>query len=456
MSDDESMDARLRAAGERWRAATPAATAESGASEFEPLPEPAPRRRTWIASAAAAAIVAAVGVGVGIFASGSGHQPVASGQRALPNQPVGSQSALQGVTWVSRATGVQVVFLADAVRLDDGCTNGLRSLQVNGDQLSIGAAFGPQMTCGGGGAPAAPPTPDPRAVAAAQRFEQLLHGTSTWAVTGHTLTLSRAGVGSTTLTTNGKQAPTILGGNWVLTQYNDSAGRTHNIVDPGYNGVTFDVTSAGQLTASGFCGGLTGLVTVSDVSIDLSGTGALNPAQRCAFPQPGSADRVLPSLLSGTVWYSIRGDDLIISKQGQPGNLVYTFIPQSQTTQSPPTVPAVTTSPVSTIPPVAPPPYGTWKLSNGDVYLTLQDTQYRIDFRCEQVIGRTDYANTSITFGAPEDTPHSCPPSLNQQAEARQTALVKATLSGQTMSSANDGTLTISNGNRTLVFVRQG
>lgn len=435
MSDDESMDARLRAAGERWRAATPAATAESGASEFEPLPEPAPRRRTWIASAAAAAIVAAVGVGVGIFASGSGHQPVASGQRALPNQPSGTQSALQGVTWVNRATGVQVVFLADAVRLDDGCTNGLRALQVNGDQLSIGATVGPQSTCGGAGAPAAPTTPDPRAVAEGRRFEQLLHGTSTWSVNGDTLALSRPGVGSTTLTTNGKQAPTILGGRWRLT------GVTNREID-------LAVTADGHFTASDDACGVSGTVTVTDLTMTFDTTGP--PCHALGTPQTGRID----AFLSGTAQYSIHGNELIISKQGQPGSLLYGF--DAQPVQAPPTVSPPNACCVTTPTPVAPPPYGTWKLSNGDVYLTLQGTQYRIDFRCEQVTGSTSYANTSITFGAPEDTPHSCPPSLNQQAEARQTALVKATLSGTVQSSANDGTLTIINGNRTLVFVRQG
>lgn len=78
---DETMDARLRAAGERWRAGTtvvaepPAAT---GPIELAPPPH-RPRRTRWIAAASAAVVAAALAVGGTLLLTrthGTGGQPV--------------------------------------------------------------------------------------------------------------------------------------------------------------------------------------------------------------------------------------------------------------------------------------------------------------------------------------------------------------------------------------------
>ena len=90
---DEQMDARLAAAGERWRtdnttvACAPAPTVAETDPEIAP-PAPAHRRR-WGLLGSAAAVAAALVVGGTFLLRGSGNGPTPSGDTA----------ALEGHVW---------------------------------------------------------------------------------------------------------------------------------------------------------------------------------------------------------------------------------------------------------------------------------------------------------------------------------------------------------------------
>ncbi len=130
---DERMDARLRAAGQRWRAGTDGDTALAEVPEIdEELLAPPRRRRTWLVAAAGAAVVALVaGLAIGLRG-----QP-----RHAP--PSADTAGLQGVVWLlqgapgTRSTATFYVGHDGNLVADDECRLIAGHASVTASRLTV-------------------------------------------------------------------------------------------------------------------------------------------------------------------------------------------------------------------------------------------------------------------------------------------------------------------------------
>lgn len=195
----DDMDARLRQAGERWRAAnaTPASfdvdavTGVPDTSRIPVVPSRAAIRRprwAWLAAAVVGAAAAAV---VGLVIAGGGSN--------TPMPAVGNAPPLLGTTWhltaLTGANGASVRIVAPAsltvdrpaaLGADDGCNHYSGPLSVRQATLDIGTLAGTAIGCTG------PIEAQIRLIASVL----LDAGTVHYSITGDELTLTRPGAGT--------------------------------------------------------------------------------------------------------------------------------------------------------------------------------------------------------------------------------------------------------------------
>jgi heat shock protein HslJ len=323
---DDLLDARLHAAGDRWRAAHP----EPADVDFRHLAaDPpavvpvvpavrgaatAPRRtRLWLAAAAAvAATVAAALLAVQLGGS-SGRAPS------------GGTPALIGVDWTlvqvveqtghaTQAGDAQLTVSADG-RLSgtDGCNHIGAAVKVSATELEVPALATTAMAC---------LNPNPAAAIAERLIHEVLSGTVRWSVLGDQLTLTKPGKASLvygkvkhTATTDPKA---LVGPIWELSGIEHDSGNSGSATgssDMANTTATFD--STGRLTISHRCYVLGAGVRFGAGTLDI---GKVTVTR--AIPCPATADQqaeqqqdsAADGILTGHVVWSVRDTDLTVTK----------------------------------------------------------------------------------------------------------------------------------------------
>jgi heat shock protein HslJ len=307
---DEQMDARLRAAGKRWRTANTAVAEPSEPSEVELAPPAPNRRRNWWAIASAAVVVAALALGGILFARSHDN-----GNSASKN------IALTGVTWTDPDSNGAVVFLDGAARLTGFCGTTTLPLRVDGDHLTIGTkSLGIGAGCTLPGIKRTPAqqrqyNQQQRALA---RFLRIVHGPATWSIAGDHLTLTKPGVGVITLVTNGAPAPQLVGTQWRLTRYYYDGATTSDHRVSG-QAADLDIDADGSFVASDDCGLITGTAYVGRDRVRFVSKST------CIDPGFAPSTALVDAVLSGPVTYTINGDQLFLQTQG--AMLTYRAVP---------------------------------------------------------------------------------------------------------------------------------
>src|SRR5664279_2610727 len=145
---DDAMDARLRAAGDRWRATNSAVVEAPQAIdeiEIRSKPTPTPTRRfthRWVTAASAAIVAAALVVaGVAISRNSlSGNSLSGKGSSDTPNGTNNETAAgLIGTTWTLAGTPGATLRIASDGTLtgNDGCNTLGGRAKITGDKLTL-------------------------------------------------------------------------------------------------------------------------------------------------------------------------------------------------------------------------------------------------------------------------------------------------------------------------------
>ena len=354
MSTDNDMDAMLRDAGSRWRAAHSGSASSVDFDVITPVAQPS-RRRNWLLVASAALIVAALAVGSAWFAAGRDHSP-----KANPAGPVssGDTHGLTGIRWQllmasgptensgpsgsSQGLYPPLEFNADGTVLaNDGCNSISGPATIGASTITFGALATSAMGC----------TLDAGGTYQEHLIQTVLQGTVSWKVeddgvgrgSSH-LTITNAGAG--TLVYEGKLAvqpvidPAKMQGTWQLTNYTQTAADNNS--GSGGGAAANGGGSAGG-SSGGFEDGLGDILTINadgtfkiqhrcytdagQVGIG-SGTAAWSgvhpdgavPCPAIADPQTEHLiDALVDHVLSGsTTWTIDTGGSLTITKD--PGN----------------------------------------------------------------------------------------------------------------------------------------
>jgi heat shock protein HslJ len=297
---DEQMDARLRAAGERWRAGT----AMDEASLDEPIelqPARPSRPHRTLAMVSAAAVVVALTIGAVLFAvnRGSTSSPAAGGD---PTR------ALEGVIWSYPHGLASLVFVPGGVKISGNCFVRTHVMNASGNQFELGHGVGPLWLCGGFAG-----TPAMRR--AEERFSRVMgHGAIAWSLRGNELRLSR-GADDVVLSASAELPVRLDGQTWNLDTVNEPGGRTDR---NGY-GATLKINRDGTFVANDSCNTLNGSVQTSLASLAFTNVSA--SANGCTEPAP--VRPVIDTLLNGTTGFLINGDQLILRRDGYRGALYY-------------------------------------------------------------------------------------------------------------------------------------
>jgi heat shock protein HslJ len=326
MGTDEQMDARLQAAGARWRASTGDVTTDGSAFvqlTDEPLPVIAParpvRRRRWTGVGSGIVAAAAVAVGLVWLAGGRGAAPV---QTADGDQQAGSSSIAQ-IHW-------NLVALVDAhgTRTDparpatffldpdntqfpllagDGCnalSGSARLPESAPGTLHIGDLGTTLMAC-------------PGTAGEQDAIHAVLSGTVSYAITGDELTLTRDGVGSLVYHSQVSSPPTtdpsaLTGVPWALSgieQDGPDSGTASGSSE--YAQVTLQFDGAGHVTLADGCIASAPAV-VGTGSIEF---GRFVPDKQVCKEFLGPDEQAqVAKILDGTVTWSISDNTLTVSK----------------------------------------------------------------------------------------------------------------------------------------------
>ena len=261
----------------------------------------APRRsrfRPTLAIAATVLVVAAVAIVLAVRGT-TNHDRTAS------------TYGLDGITWQGDEPILTLVFTGNAVRIFDGCSNELRQVTIGDSWLRIGEPIAPSGVCSGiVHLPGEPPSP-------VDKFDQVVYsrGELTWQRVGGTLTLTNAAGDAVELHASGS-ALSVTGQNWGLSRYVDA----REYSQAGNVAATLRIDQSGTVYATDLCRDLTGTAIVTDTEIafaDMRVGGGACPDQASA----ATAD-VVDHVLSGTVAYAIRGDELIVYGKDN-GLLIY-------------------------------------------------------------------------------------------------------------------------------------
>ncbi len=305
---DEVMDARLRAAGERWRAAD--ATAPIAAPALR-------RRRRWAPLLSAAALVIALITSGWLVLRPHSASP-SSEHRPRPS------AHLSGVVWrltggvaadgARRHAGASVLFTirrGSFVAVDD-CTVLAGLARADGGRLQILDLVVRERGCidqvGMGLDPQARP---------------VLAGPSTYSVSGRVLTLRKPGSGTLTFSVAPKSTPaptldvaTITGRSWELHRAVEAGGRAR----AGSLAARLELRDDGSFTATDPC------VTIKgDAAVDgnvLRFYNLIGRHKRCPY---GAAVPTVEQMFSVSAGWAIAGNTLTLTERGI-GRLIYDVI----------------------------------------------------------------------------------------------------------------------------------
>jgi heat shock protein HslJ len=263
MNPDDELDARLSAAGKRWRAANPASSAGREPDYAGVAAAAATRNpnRFVVAGSAAAIVVALVGATVWI-ATRPSHTVVNSTHAGpVVAAPV---TALDGPTWLLKtitlygstadpASGTTISFDSGKVDGSDGCNHFSGHVTITSTKLSFADVASTAMGCPGGLVP-----DTEKAVGAA------LQGSS-WRLVGSGKLVLTASDGTTLVYTPAlepTETPADLVGRWQLVQ-------TEHSTTSGDSGAGSS-SAAGSGTAGGF-----------DSYLEVKAAGTFTTVERC-------------------------------------------------------------------------------------------------------------------------------------------------------------------------------
>jgi hypothetical protein len=301
MSDD-LMDARLRAAGERWRAAHDTPAAEPSADGEHPDIAVGPtlsHRRRWTLVGSAAVVAAALAVG-GVFMARTvgGSRPDTAADARIDR--------VTGVTW-TMAGGPTLTFTSGhTVRVSNTCDSSLHRVRISRTRMTVGTQIGKASVC-------SPPFGGPGP--AADRFDRVVRGTVAWSLSSDTLTLTKRHVGTITLGRNGAPPPALVGTHWFLASVVDRKGVTDGVAGR----LALTVDPHGLLVADDGTNAINADTTVRSRSITLRNVRVGTVGATSRDPVSSVVDHVLSG---GAVRYEIRGTDLILRGRA-PERLIY-------------------------------------------------------------------------------------------------------------------------------------
>lgn len=256
------------------------------------------RLRPTLAAAAVVVTVAAVAVVLALRGT------TKHGQSA-------SAHGLAGVTWQGELASLTLTFTDDTVRIFDGCSNSLQQVTIGDGTLQIGDQIGQAGVCSGiPRLPGEPPSP-------VDKFDQVVysHGDLTWSRDGDTLQLTNAHGDTVELHANGP-ALEVTGQTWGLSRYNDAREYSHS----GSVAATLRIDQSGIVYATDLCRDLSGSALVTDTEIAFADMRISDGA--CPDQISAATADVVDHVLTGTVGYAIRGDELIINGKSS-GLLIY-------------------------------------------------------------------------------------------------------------------------------------
>jgi heat shock protein HslJ len=328
MSTDNDLDARLSAAGERWRAANKSiADVDLGYLEIpaEPVDVPVtsagdadggkkPRHRMRVLIAAGAGVAAAAAatvIAVSLNNSPAKPHPAAGGIGA--NGLVGVDWRLVKVVGVA-PTPTRVQAQEPRLTIDgkgqlagsDGCNSLGSHVTMTSNTVNVGPVVSTDMAC-----------VDAGAAARAARIDALLAGTLQWSVRSNELTLSRNG--KAVLVYRAAPAPTtdpkaLIAGKWQLDSVAEDGPNGTASTVPAGAALTFD--GHGGFTASDGCNSGGGQVAVA------TGTLVISKYISTKMACPGSQSGLVSKIFDGSLTWSIKDGQLTLTKDGV-GSLTY-------------------------------------------------------------------------------------------------------------------------------------
>lgn len=314
---DERMDARLRRAGEAWRAAetTAAVDVTSRVEELAAPPTDRPRRVRRVGLLASAAIVAAALVAGGGFlvANLGSDNGRPTSTEAGPQSLAGTNWALATITDADGhdvpVAGKPVLGIDDSTHVGgtDGCNKFGGDISIDSAVIRFGALELSETACS-----------DDRVTATAEHVDAVLSGDVAWSIDDGMLTLSKAGAGTLAY----RSAPSgerstdpsdLVGVTWTLTTIADASGGTAKTPD---RPISIRI-SAGELDVP--CEHAA--VQVGNGMLDIGPFHGDNPS---ALGCTGFAiaGQHVADVLTGHVTWVIDGDRLTITKDGV-GALIY-------------------------------------------------------------------------------------------------------------------------------------
>jgi heat shock protein HslJ len=453
---DEQMDARLRRAGEAWRAAdSPATTLEP--TDPQPLPlAPATRRRRGIRRPgllASAAVVAAA-----LIAGGSVLVANLGGGGAPPAE--NSQTNLVGTTWtLVRITGIagQQVPVAGKPTLyidanhrltgNDGCNQVGGDVRVAATTLRFGALATTEMAC-----------PDPDVTATARHVDAMLSGNASWHIDGDLLTLTRPGAGelvyrATPPPTRSTDPKDLLGTPWNLTTVQSGSGPDGVASSvTGNLWLRLDATTPqhNQPYNLSFDDGCNANRAAAHVSEGALRVGiVVSTGNTCDLTVPAQQTQQILQVLKGELRWEIVGDQLTVTKAGI-GALGFTRSTDlAQLTGTTWTQSTMSSSgPAGVIHSDSGPFQAVTTLRfDGAGHLTITHRCYanKGDVRIED--GTLDITAVTLSSALP------CPATPEQQAEQDYNRIVDSALSGHSTWSINWGELHVTKGGTTIGFM---
>jgi heat shock protein HslJ len=457
MTDDQ-MDARLRSAGEAWRAADPAAvaTAESavptvaaGDPHDIDLTGARRRRHRWSVLASAAAVIVLAGGAAALVAnvgSGGGKHPAVE---SSTSDLIGTKWALVSIT-DSQGRDVPVAgnagfVIDDANHLggSDGCNSISGDVDVSGSTIGFGNGLATtEMAC-----------LDDNVMTTADHVDNMLSGDVTWSISGDQLTLTKDGTGSlvyrsTAAPTRSTDPSDLTGITWYLTTIESGTGP-----DGTASSVPADLTltiDEGHIGFNDGCNGSGGPVEVGDGTLDIGNV----VSTLIGCPQDGFDRELIHKVLTGKVSWEIVGDQLTITKDGV-GALVYER--------------AATLDPLSQLKYLQ---SVDWVLSSidqkGNTSITSADLhsdrvrfdssgQITISHRCYVNSGDVEIGEQALDITNVDlKTAIPCPASPEQQQEQDHAATMDGVLDGHSTWSLRSKKLAITKDDTTLVFVPAG
>ncbi|MDT4914546.1 MAG: hypothetical protein QOC66_3674, partial [Pseudonocardiales bacterium] len=317
MTDDQ-MDARLRRAGERWRAEETTIAETTASADAHPADEIwlRPRRPRHVGLLASAALVAAALVAGGAFLLNS-----TGGKRYTADAP-----ALEGTVWrlvgydsePARTNSLSTFYIGDDGRLvaDDGCTVIGAHIDTKNARLAPAGLDLRYYDC-----------TDSAGDITFTRAIDILKDRPAYSITGDRLTIkAKRGTvhlaAAPTLLPPTLDVPTFLGSKWQLTDVSDGQGTEHPVV-----GVPTLHALNGRLTLSDGCNTLSGPIAIEGQQVHLNGLATTEIG--CTGVAASTAAAIDKVYGGPEVHEQVEGNRLTVKGDGA-GALVYTWAPDDR------------------------------------------------------------------------------------------------------------------------------